>query len=403
MDDQDLINLQKLLGRAPQPSLLDPPTPDHLLYAQALWDHSGPFPIPERTPEQIALTNAVGDYIRQAAQSSGDVSYLVDASDAVDHPPGDPIAGYSDGFGQSNQQLLGYSYPAPRRGLPGSASPAANVQTRVAMGLPGDVDLPLKQIADQYSPGPLGTTSGPTSASLSASTVQTAIDTIPDHNDTGDNTWRVSSDKIFPSQAHGEFDTPFAPPTGMPSSGSFGNDVVSGMAGYIADAATRSLGNRSEFRDNAFGELPNVISQSADSVLRRTIPPSPRVQASANEADVHAQATGPLSATAPRFDAQIAQINNEWSGPSLGARDDPATGADTAEGDHVVSGNSHDQTTDGAILQNIRSPIFNTDDVVDADRSVKYDNLPFLHYNIRRSIDIATSNPKNKRQHPQYT
>jgi hypothetical protein len=147
MDDEDLINLQKLLGRAPQPSLLDPPTPDHLLYAQALWDHSGPFPIPERTPEQIALTNALGDYIRQGAQSSGYGGYPTGTSDMADRSgaPGDPLGAQSSSSGAPNQQLLRYeSQPASQSSALSGIPPTGPTGTSNGVTLLADTRGPAE-------------------------------------------------------------------------------------------------------------------------------------------------------------------------------------------------------------------------------------------------------------------
>ena len=58
MDDQDLINLQQLVGRDAQPWSLPPETPDHILYARVLAANGAvPSQITGPTPEQLMMAD----------------------------------------------------------------------------------------------------------------------------------------------------------------------------------------------------------------------------------------------------------------------------------------------------------------------------------------------------------
>jgi hypothetical protein len=181
MDDQDLINLQKLVGRTPQPSLLDPPTPEHELLAQALLDYGGPLASrPAPTPDQLAMADALEAHGKQGAQPSGIGDYSTRPSEATSLQP------------------VSYSYPAQQGGALSPSRPAPDAGTQIAMGSPANLDLPWQTMADQYTsppPKPAPPTAPPPPAP--PANLQTTIDPIPGYDETGDNAWRASNDQIF--------------------------------------------------------------------------------------------------------------------------------------------------------------------------------------------------------------
>ena len=199
MNDQDLINLQKLVGPAPQPSLLDPPTPEHQLLAQALLDYGGPLaPRPAPTPYQLALADALEAYGKQGPQSAGYGADPAGVSDLVYRPlaPGDASGGYPGDSSAANQQVVSYSYPASQGAAPGGSATAADSGMQIAMGSPANVDLPWQTMADQYTeaqPKPAPATASPPAPSKAPA----KIGEIKDFPETGKDSWRADNDQVF--------------------------------------------------------------------------------------------------------------------------------------------------------------------------------------------------------------
>ncbi|HEY5411647.1 MAG TPA: hypothetical protein VIJ94_13075 [Caulobacteraceae bacterium] len=177
MDDQDWINLQQLVGRGPQPSFLDPGTPDHILYANALAAYGGGQPQGRGpTPYQLALADALDAYGKQTP--------------AAPDRPVDPFDGLSGGASRANPQLVSYREP----GAAGAGRPAPDTGAQYAMGSPAEVDLPWQEMADQYTtPSPKPAPPPP----VAPLPTQTTIDPIPGYDQTGDNAWRAANDQTF--------------------------------------------------------------------------------------------------------------------------------------------------------------------------------------------------------------
>ena len=172
MTEDDLINLQKLTGRYPQPWSLPPMEPDHILYAQAmerLW--------PELTAKPDPMSDA---------------QMYADALDALGGA--DPTSSGADrpmGAGTSPSQGIHRYYDANAVSAPGAGA-------QYAMGSPANVDLPWQTMADANTPPP-----PPAAPKLAAnppvtpSPVQTNIDPIPGYDETGGYAWRKANDQIF--------------------------------------------------------------------------------------------------------------------------------------------------------------------------------------------------------------
>ena len=173
MTEDDLINLQKLTGRSPQPWSLPPEDPDHILAAKAmlqLWPElaRGLQPTPE------ALMHA------EAVRALGPVGSSSPGAATTPQPYGAQSVGY------------GGASPAPDR-------PRQDPGAQYAMGSPVNVDQPWQTMADANTPSPPAPRSQlPPAAPPSApSSVQTTIDPIPGYDETGNNAWRKANDQIF--------------------------------------------------------------------------------------------------------------------------------------------------------------------------------------------------------------
>ena len=182
MDDQTWINLQQLVGRGPQPSLLDPQTLDHILYANALAALGGGQPSPGPTPYQLMLADALKPQGGSATLGQGPTTPFADASEtygmgslATSAPANGGLAPSGDGDGA-----------------------AAGPGTLYAMGSPANVDQPWQTMADQYAEPPAKPKPPPApQAAAAPSSLQTAIDPIPGYDETGDNAWRAANDQTF--------------------------------------------------------------------------------------------------------------------------------------------------------------------------------------------------------------
>ena len=174
MDDQDLINLQQLVGRDAQPWSLAPETPDHILYARVLAANGAvPPKTTGPTPEQLMMA----DILRAHGEQTSRVS-----------DPDDETARGSTDASTPNLQLASYRESRPT-GVDRSA-PAAG--TQYAMGSPAAIDLPWEQMADQYA-----TPAPKLMAQPSAPQAQAVIGAIPGYPETGKDAWRAGNDPVF--------------------------------------------------------------------------------------------------------------------------------------------------------------------------------------------------------------
>ena len=85
MTDEDLINLQKLTGRSPQPWSLPPEEPDHILYARAmqrLWPELAGELRPSR--EALMQADAVKPLAAQAMPGSRSTPHAILPAEPAD-------------------------------------------------------------------------------------------------------------------------------------------------------------------------------------------------------------------------------------------------------------------------------------------------------------------------------
>jgi hypothetical protein len=189
MDDQDLINLQQLLGRGPQPCSLPPLTPDYILLADALAAYGRGSP-PTGGPAPAQWADAIDAYGRPPSRDPGQSPQL---SDEVYRFP-------SSGRSDVQSNLLSASIPTSSPSAGGSPSAAAaGSGTAYAMGSPANLDLPWQTMTDANTAPPANPKTQPPRPSSPAtpSPVQTTIDQIPGYDETGDNAWRSANDQIF--------------------------------------------------------------------------------------------------------------------------------------------------------------------------------------------------------------
>ena len=135
MDDQDLINLQRLVGRGPQPSPSDDDLPYPIQLAQALDAMGAGSPPSDHDPEQLrqTLADAVVNYGRQTP------------------PIPDGPAFPSTTANTPRIQLASYVAPASGSDFASARRLPRDPGSQYAMGSPANVDLPWRQIADQHT------------------------------------------------------------------------------------------------------------------------------------------------------------------------------------------------------------------------------------------------------------
>jgi hypothetical protein len=143
MDDEDLINLQRLLGRGPQESFLPPLTPFHMLLADALSNY-GPAAGTTHQPTSSDWAGALDAYGRLDDPDQSDQQSTVGRS-LSGFPSGQNVPSEQGDAGTENtshQQITSASQPTSATN--GIIQIADNDRKRECRDICSDLALPTK-------------------------------------------------------------------------------------------------------------------------------------------------------------------------------------------------------------------------------------------------------------------